>query len=78
MKSIRALFARRSKNPIEIVRSSYLPRLNSQSHCARRGRENLFHIEYTALNVGIVENGDTGNFGNRSLSSSSRLPLSSI
>src|SRR4029450_9679505 len=63
--SIRALLAHRSRNSIEIIRSSYLPRLNSQPQRTRRDWENLFHVEYTVRSGRIVENRDAGNFGNR-------------
>jgi hypothetical protein len=39
--------------------------LNSQPQRTRRDWENLFHVEYTGRIGRIVENRDTGNFGNR-------------
>ena len=50
---------------VETVRGSYLPRLKSQLQRTRRDWENFFRFEYTARNGRIVENGDTGKFGNR-------------
>ena len=47
VESIRALLVQRSEHLIEIVRSSYLPRLNSQPQRARRDWENLFQLEYS-------------------------------
>jgi len=38
--------------------------LNSQLQRARRDWENLFHVEYTVRNGRIVENRNTGKFGN--------------
>ena len=38
--------------------------MNSQLQRARRGWEFFFHLEYTARNGRIVENRDTGKFGN--------------
>ena len=64
VESIRALLAHRSKNLLEIVRSSYLPRLKSQPQRTRRDWENLFHLAYIARIGRIVENRDTGKFGN--------------
>ena len=64
IESIRTLLAHRSKNLLKTSRISYLPRLNSQPQRARRDWENLFHIEYTARKGRIVENRDTGKFGN--------------
>src|SRR5215510_2776755 len=62
--SIRALLAHRSKSSIDIIRSSYLPRFNSQPQRTRRDRENLFHVAYNAQSARIVENRDADNFGN--------------
>ncbi len=64
IESIRALLAQRSKYLIEIVCTSYLPRLKSQPQRTRRRWENLFHLEYTGRIGRIVENRDTGKFGN--------------
>jgi hypothetical protein len=64
VKSIRALLVHRSKNLIEIVRPSYLPRLKSQPQPTRCDWENLFHLEYTGRSGRLVEKRDTGNFGN--------------
>ena len=64
VESIRALLIQRSEYPLEIVRSSYLPRLNSQPQRTRRDWEILFHLECTARIGRIVENRDTGKFGN--------------
>ena len=64
VESIRALLTHRSKYPLEIVRSSYLPRLKSQPQRTRRDWENLFHLAYSGRNGRIVENRDTGKFGN--------------
>ena len=47
------------------VRISHLPRLNSQPQRTRRDWENLFHLEQIVPNGWIVENCDTGKFGNR-------------
>jgi len=38
--------------------------LNSQLQRARRDWENLFYIDYSGRNGRIVENRDTGKFGN--------------
>src|SRR5262245_45347224 len=51
-----------AKNSVEIIRRSYLPRLNSQSQRTRHW-ENLFHVECTVRSGRIVENRDTGKFG---------------
>ena len=64
MESIRALLAHGSEYLIEIIRSSYLPRLKSQPQRTRRDWENLFHVEYTGRIGRIVEKRDTGKFGN--------------
>ena len=64
VESIRALLVQRSEYLLEIVRISYLPRLNSQPQRTRRDWEILFHLEYTGRIGRIVENRDTGNFGN--------------
>jgi hypothetical protein len=58
------LLVERSEYPLETVRISYLPRLNSQPQRTRRDWENLFHVEYNARTGCIVENRDAGNFGN--------------
>jgi hypothetical protein len=62
--SIRALLAQRSKNPLETVRISYLPRTNSQPQRARRDWEIRFQFDYIVRIILFVENRDTGNFGN--------------
>jgi hypothetical protein len=62
--SIRALLPSCSKKPIEIVRSSYLPSLNGQTQRTRSDWENLFHLDCTGLIGCLVENRNTGNFGN--------------
>ena len=59
---MRALLAHRSKNLVDIVRSSYLPRLNGHPKRARRDRENLFHIDYAVPIGWVVEKRDTGKF----------------
>ena len=64
MEPIRALFAHRSEYALEIVRASYLPRLKSHFQRARRDWEKLFHLDYTPRTGRIVENRDTGKFGN--------------
>ena len=64
VESIRALLIQRSEYLLEIVRTSYLPRLNSQFQRTCRGWENLFHVEYIGRIGRIVENRDTGDFGN--------------
>ena len=64
----------RSKNFIETVHISYLPRLNSQPQRTRRDWENLFHVEYTARKGWIVESRDTGKFWNRFFEQLQPLP----
>ena len=64
VESIRALLTDRSENPIEIVRSLYLPRLNSQPQCTRRDWKELLSRGVPGRNARIVENRDTGKFGN--------------
>ena len=64
VESIRALVTQRSEDSLETVRISYLPRPNSQPQRARRDRENFFHLAYIGRIGRMVENRDTGNFGN--------------
>ena len=74
IESIRALLVYRSKNLLETVRTSYLPRLNSQPQRTCRDWKNLFHLEYTGRSGRIVENRDTGKFGNRFFEQLQPLP----
>src|SRR5215813_11801516 len=64
---MRALPVKRSEYLLEIVRFSYLPRLNNQSQRARRDCNILFQLECNALNGRIIENRNTSKFGNRFL-----------
>src|SRR5439155_19339303 len=60
----RAPLTDRSEYLLEIVRRSYLPRPNSQHQRTRRGWKNVFELAYTGRNGRVVENRNTGKFGN--------------
>ena len=64
IESIRTLFVQRSEFLLQTIQISDLPRLNSQLQLTRRDRENLFHFAYSVRLDRIVENRDTGQFGN--------------
>src|SRR6185503_16774272 len=64
IESIRPLLTKHTKNLIEVVRGSYLPRPNSKPERMRRGRENFLHLAHSGGSAGIVKNRDTGNFEN--------------
>jgi len=74
VESIRALLAYRSKNLIEIVRSSYFPRLKSQPERTRRDWDNLIYCKYSGHTRRIVEKRDTCKSRNRFFEQLQPLP----
>jgi len=78
IKSIRSRLAHRSELLLETVCSSYLPKLNSQPQRARRDRENLFSRRVQCLEWPHRREPRHGQVWTAFLSSSSRLPPSSL
>src|SRR5258708_16712591 len=66
VKPVRAFLTFHSECSLELLRSSYLQRLDSQLQRSRFDRENLFNFERATRIGRLVENGDASEFGNDS------------